>query len=406
MPLASEFLECLRASLKAGTFVKLTLSDPVGVPEGLRNLRARPVELKAGRRLSVVECYATREVTQNWGVEEGAMRIAKAFEAFWLRAHVFTTAGDFQFRREQRSGKITVRALRPTFSLAPELAHDASGSPEAEALSRESFLQRLGVTNPLGKPRPGMAGKLRQVQRFSELLGHLLDEWGGQSSGQALRVVDMGAGKGYLTFALAREFQRRGVVADILGVEQRPELVEAGNQLARELGFHRLEFQCGLIGEWTAPVERWEGGGLDVLVALHACNTATDEAIYQGVKAGAHLLLTSPCCHQELRPQLSTAGALRPALQHGILLERQAELVTDTLRALLLELKGYRARVFEFVEPEHSGKNLMLAAIRRGPGGRSEEMIRGEISDLMREFGIRTQRLAVLAGEGIGEVAP
>jgi SAM-dependent methyltransferase len=391
MQAAHDFLECLRASLKAGTLVKLTLSEPQGAPEGLRNVRARPVELREGRRLSVVERYATREITKNWKLEEGAAFLGGAFEQVWRRAHVFTTAGDFQFRRE-RSGKTTVRSQRPVFASAPELSHDV-GSAEAEALSREGFLQRLGVTNPLGKPRPGMAGKLRQIQRFSELLGHLLEEWGGEREGGLLRVADMGAGKGYLTFALAREFQRRGVKAHVVGVEQRPELVESGNQLARELGFDGLEFQCGLIGQWQPA------SGLDVLVALHACNTATDEAIYQGWKAGAQLLLTSPCCHQEVRPQLRTQGALRPALRHGILCERQAELVTDALRALLLELKGYRARVFEFVEPEHSGKNLMLAAIRRPKGGRPEEEIRAELRGLMGEFEIGTQRLAALLEE-------
>lgn len=391
MQLANDFLECLRASLKAGTFVKLTLSEPQGAPSGLRNLRARPVELKEGRRLSVVERYATREMTRNWPAEEGAFFLGNAFQTAWRRAHVFTTAGDFQFRRE-RSGKTTVRSQRPVFTRPAELAHD-SGSPQVEALLKEPFLQRLGVSNPLGKPRPGMAGKLRQIQRFTELLGHLLEEWGGWSPGRPLRVADMGSGKGYLTFALAREFQGRGLDAHIVGIEQRPELVESSNELARELGFDGLEFQCGQIGQWDPAA------GLDVLVALHACNTATDEAIYRGWKAGAQLLLTSPCCHQEVRPQMRCEGALRPVLRHGILMERQAELVTDTLRALMLELKGYRARVFEFVEPEHSGKNLMLAAIRRTSGGRSEAEIRGEIQALMREFGIETQRLAVLMEE-------
>ncbi len=396
MPSVSEFHQSLLGSLQAGTFVKITLSEPLGTEPGLRNLRARLVELKEGKRLSVVESFATREVTKNHRLEEGAAYLANAFTSSWCRAHLFTTGGDFQFRRE-RSGKFSVRAQRPTFSAAPQLQHDRV-RPEEDALFREPFLQRLGVTNVLGKPRPGMAGKLRQIQRFSELLGHLLEDWvgGGGSDhpeSRLLKVADMGAGKGYLTFILAREFKARGWSAEIVGVEQRPELVESSNQLAADLGFSRLRFECGSIGQWRPAA------GLDVLVALHACNTATDDALFQGVSAGAQLLLTSPCCHQEIRPQLSVPAPLAAVLDHGILLERQAEILTDGLRALLLELRGYRARVFEFVEPEHSGKNLMLAATRRKSVGRSVESIRDELRAVMKAFGIREQRLASLLEE-------
>jgi SAM-dependent methyltransferase len=237
-----------------------------------------------------------------------------------------------------------------------------------------------------------MAGKLRQVQRFVEIIGSLL-EGIHLPSEHLLRVADMGAGKGYLTFALARTLQKGGWKAQVTGVEMREELVLAGNQAARELGFESLHFEQGTIGEWRS------GHPLDVLVALHACNTATDDALFQGVQAGAQLLLVSPCCHQELRPQLCVPAALVPVAQHGILLERQAEIVTDALRAHLLELKGYGARVFEFVEPEHSGKNLMLAATKRESGGLSQEMLRGEIRALWQAFGLRFQKLAQLLEE-------
>ncbi|MEI6712518.1 MAG: SAM-dependent methyltransferase [Verrucomicrobiota bacterium] len=391
MQSASEFLLRLRNTWDAGTFVKLTLSDPDSAPEGLRNLKARPVELKEGRRLCILECFATREVTKNYPIAEGAELLATALASSWRRAHLFTTAGDFQFRRE-RSGKMSVRTLRSTFTQAPSFQHDKV-HPEQAALASEPFLQRLGVTNPLGAPRPGMAGKLRQVQRFTELLGHLLDEWGWKGD-RPLQVADMGAGKGYLTFALARVFQKRGWQAQVIGVEARPELVAASNALSQELGFSGLRFEAGRIGEWHPK------DGLDVLVALHACNTATDDALFQGVNANAGLLVTSPCCHQEVRPQVVPPAPLQSILAHGILLERHAEILTDGLRALLLELRGYRARVFEFVEPEHSGKNLMLAAIRReSSGGRSPEAVRAEIRDLLAAYQIKTQRLAAHLGE-------
>jgi hypothetical protein len=383
-------LAALRRAWDASTFVKLTLSSPHGLDPTLRNLRARPVELKEGRRLCLTQCFATRETTLNLSPEEGIRTLAEHFVNHWTRANLFTTVGDFQFRRES-SGRVSVRAARPAFTTAPSLEHNRR-SPLKAAVAEAPFLQRLGVTNLQGAPRPGMAGKLRQVQRFVEIVGHLLEELPLTPPGP-VRVADMGAGKGYLTFALVHALRSKGWNAEATGVEVRAELVEEANRAAADLGFHGLRFVQGTIQEWNPD------GQLDILVALHACNTATDDALSLGVGRGAGLILTSPCCHQELRPQMQFPESLAAIAGHGILAERQAEVLTDALRAHLLELRGYSARVFEFVEPEHSGKNLMLAGIRRRGGGRSEELVRREIRGLWAAFGLRSQRLAVLLGE-------
>ena len=387
------FEETLRNAWAAVTLVKVTLSMPqkeAAEAATARNLKARPVQLKDGRRLCIVECHATRETTQNYVSEEGIALLVKAFIQGFERAHVFTTTGDFQFRRE-RSGQISVRSTRPTFVAAPSLAHDRSKQGR-EALACEPFLQRLGVTLADGSPRAGMAAKLRQVHRFVEILGHLLADATLDSS-RPLQVVDMGAGKGYLTFALAHALRLKGWDARVVGVELRPELVDSGNVVARDLGFEHLRFVAGAIGEWQPE------GALDVLVALHACDTATDDALFQGVQAGASLLLSSPCCHRELRPQMRLPTTLSPVGRHGILLERQAEILTDALRAELLEMSGYSARVFEFVEPEHSGKNLMLAGVRRSDPVGDREKERESFRNLWSSFGLRSQRLASLLGE-------
>jgi SAM-dependent methyltransferase len=393
IPLTEDlFSSKLRNAWEAATFVKLTLSDRVDDSDGAtpRKLKARPVELKEGRRMCVVECFQTREVTKNHAPQDALRILAQAFVQDFSRAHLFTTTGDFQFRRES-SGKVSVRASRPAFAQAPDLAHDKRNTAQ-DTLSRAPFLQRLGVTNSDGSPRPGMSGKLRQVQRFVEVLGHLLQDVGLERT-RVLRVADMGAGKGYLTFALAHAFRERNWAADVVGVELRPELVANANEAARELEFAGLHFVAGSIGQWHPP------GPRDVLVALHACNTATDDALFLGIQSGASLLVTSPCCHQELRPQMRFAAPLLPIAGHGILEERQAEIVTDAVRAHLLEIRGYDARVFEFVEPEHSGKNLMLAGVRRARSGRSPEELRVEMGALWAAFGLRSQRLAGLLGE-------
>ncbi len=389
-PPVCPFFAALRRAWDAATFVKLTLSAPRGVDPALRNLRARPVELKQGRRLSLVHCFTTRETTSNLSPEEGLRTLAEEFANHWTRANLFTTAGDFLFRREP-SGRVSVRSTRPAFSQAPALAHDRR-NPLKASVAEAPFLQRLGVTNLQGVPRQGMAGKLRQIQRFVEILGHLLEELPMEPPGP-LRVADMGAGKGYLTFALAHALRLKGWNAQVTGVELRAELVAEANRAADDLGFAGLRFVQGSILEWKPPE------ALDILVALHACNTATDDALSMGVEEGASLLLSSPCCHQELRPQIAFPEPLAPLAGHGILAERQAEILTDALRAHLLELRGFSARVFEFVEPEHSGKNLMLTGIRRRGGGRNPEQVRKEIRGLWDAFGLKSQRLAVLLGE-------
>jgi hypothetical protein len=197
----------------------------------------------------------------------------------------------------------------------------------------------------------------------------------------------MGCGKGYLTFAAYEILGRAGFgPATVRGIEARGELVELCNRVAAENRFDRLRFEAGTIE--GASLER-----ADVLVALHACDTATDDAIAKGIQAGASLILVSPCCHQELRPQLRPPPVLADALKHGILRERQAEFVTDALRAALLEWAGYDAKVFEFIATEHTAKNLMIAGVNRGRSARRDELER-RVKNLAAFYGIRSQWLA------------
>jgi len=173
----------------------------------------------------------------------------------------------------------------------------------------------------------------------------------------------------------------------VLGIEARPELVAKCNAAAQAAGCDRLIFSAGTIASVVCP-------SLDVLIALHACDTATDDALVKGVQAGATLLVVAPCCQRELRPQLTASPVLAPALRHGIFQERHAEFATDALRALLLEWVGYDTKVFEFISTEHTAKNLMIAATkRRGGPVRTEEAAKA-VRELAAFYGIKTQALA------------
>jgi hypothetical protein len=158
-----------------------------------------------------------------------------------------------------------------------------------------------------------------------------------------LRIVDTGSGKGYLTFAAYDFFKNtRSLDLRMTGVEARANLVELCNDIARASEFEGLEFIDGTINSYNL-------GEVDVLIALHACNTATDDAIYKGIKAAADLIVVAPCCHHEVRPQIKPPAMLKDVLKHGVMLERTAETITDALRGLLMERSGYAVKMLEFV---------------------------------------------------------
>jgi len=371
------FLDLLATAVREGALVKLTLGKYRGADASLKNLFVRPVELKAGDRLAFLWRHATRDVTKNEITAAGLQQISDLLGRDFLDAHLFTTTQSIQFESSpDRPARLRTKAIATT---KPAATHDRT--PHHLIPSDAPWLRTLGVTNDRGQPREGMADKFRQIQKFAELLRHLLTEAG--LDDRPLQVVDMGSGKGYLTFAVAALLGPRAAVR---GIEARPELVALCNRAAAEHGLAPgLSFAAGTIAD--TPL-----AGCDVLIALHACDTATDDALARGIAAGAKLLVAAPCCQQELRPQLVAPAVLAEALRHGIFQERQAEFVTDALRAQLLEWAGYRTKVFEFISTEHTAKNLMIAAIQAQPAGDPRRA--AGVREFAAFYGIRHQRLA------------
>ena len=390
------FLALLRAAVHSGDLVKLTLGKHRGADPSLQNLFVRPVALKSGPHLAFVWRHTNRDVTKNHAPDAALALLEPLLGGDFLDAHLFTASAHAQFESQPGgTARLKISRARPGPAPAPPAtSHDRA--KEHPIPARAPWLQALGVTNDQGRPRQGMADKFRQIQNFAELLSHLLAEAFPPAAPAApappLRVVDAGSGKGYLTFALAHLLGPR---AQVLGLEVRPELVDLCNRVARDHGLAHLTFRAGRIAEenFGDPGTTAESR-LDVLLALHACDTATDDALALGVAAGARLLVVAPCCQKELRPQLVAPPVLAAALRHGIFRERQAEFVTDALRALLLEWAGYRTKVFEFIATEHTPKNLMLAAIRAHPPGDPDRAARAR--EFAAFYGIRAQRLAGL----------
>jgi SAM-dependent methyltransferase len=381
-----KFFAALDESLGGGTFVKLTLARYRGAEAGLKNVYVRPAELKGGRRLSFLYRYRTRDAVKNHTYEEGARLLRELLGAEFASGHLFTSQEDLRVEISRR-GEARLTAHAPTLSTAAPAGHERRKRRAIDAAG-SVYLRALGVTNERGEVRPAMGDKLRQINKFVETVAGLYDS-STLAGREELSVVDVGSGKGYLTFALYDYFNNiRGVRASVTGVEARAELVELCNEVARSAGFERLEFKTGFIHDFRMA-------RADLLIALHACDTATDDAIHKGVAAGAAIIVTAPCCHKEVRPQMVVPTQLRGVLRHGHLLEREAESVTDSLRALLLESASYRVKVFEFVSTEHTRKNTMIAAVRRESGADKEEALR-EYRSLKEFYGIREQRLEKL----------
>lgn len=385
----NNFLAAFTDSLADQTFVKMTLGNYKGSEEHLQKVLVRRVKTKKGSRLFFLYRGDTRDTAKNFDFDTGVALIAEALNGQFFSGHLFTTRNDFQLDIGKK-GKSRLNTSKPTFPNAPAVEHDREKRVQVDVGS--FYLKALGITDDAGRVRDREQNKWRQINKFVEVLTSLVDK-SGLRDRRELRIVDMGSGKGYLTFAAYDYFKNfRDVDVRITGVDTKHELVHLCNGVAAASGFDGLNFVVGGIADY-------EVREVDILIALHACNTATDDAIFKGISAKADLILAAPCCHQEIRPQIKPPKMFRDILKHGVMLERVAETLTDGLRSLLLERSGYATRLFEFVSTEHTPKNNMLVGTRLSKSNRPEKFDR-QIDEIKVMYGIRDHRLEQLLKSG------
>jgi SAM-dependent methyltransferase len=396
----SRFMQRLQQALSAAQLERLQLIHPTGPQEALaadvQRVLVRPVGVKGQPHLSFVFRHPTKDITANHPVPQGLALIERWLQAEAFRnAHLHTAQEEVQLAFSKK-GKATVRVGKvaggPSAASAPD---DAVAS--APAHNREKhrligldrpFLHELGVTDARGQLVPAMSRKYKQINKFIEVLAAAIDR-SPLAQATALNVVDFGSGKGYLTFAVHDWLRHsRRVQAQVTGVELRDELVQLCQGVIDRLGLQGMGYEQG-------DVRQYHPQALNVMIALHACDVATDYAIHLGIRAGAEIILCSPCCHKEVRPQLLSPHPLRPLLKHGIHQAQEAEMLTDGLRALLLEAAGYDTQVFEFISLEHTNKNKMILAIKRAATEASAEVL-AQIHDLKAFYGIQAQCLETL----------
>lgn len=370
---AETFIQHLKRSLEDRSFVKLTLSKPSQKGGTLRNVFARLIQLKGEWVLSFTLRHTTRDEVKNHPLPEATTMIDLWLGNEFLNADLFTITQDYSLQyNRKRKARLFVK--KPSHVQAPDKEHDKQKQRLIDPKSAH-YLHSMGITGKDGQLLKTGQKKFRQINKYIEIIDSLIDQG---ELGPTPHLVDMGSGKGYLTFALYDHLvNNRKVQASITGIELRPKLVDFCNQLAQDIGFDRLKFLA-------MDIEEYQPEKIDMLIALHACDIATDIAIAKGIKAQSSFIVVAPCCHKQIRKQMKCQTALQSVLRHGIMEERQAELVTDGIRSLLLEANGYKTKVFEFISTEHTPKNVMITATQ-GPS-RADAL--AQIDQIKKDFGI------------------
>ena len=386
-----EFVAALDASLTAGTFVKVSFGKVRG-NDTLKKCVATPVTIRDKQALRFVFTHAKKDVTGNrWYPEAGAFVASLVGETF-LSANLFTTTKDFTLDHNKK-GEPRLTTAKPTFNAVTPVEHNRTKNYVVEP--SRPYLKALGISLEDGRVKPSMHPKYKQICHFIEIVDDLI-RLSPLNNTHAITAVDIGSGKGYLSVALydylTSHLQKS---CRLTGIEVRADMVAVCSDLASRLGLAGLRFAAAAAGETKATA-------VDLLIALHACDTATDDAIFQGIAGNASLIITAPCCQHELAPQMEKpAPSLRGLTKFGLFKQRQADLVTDAARCLLLEASGYHVKVIEFTSTEHTAKNLMIAASRDKSVDR--EGARRQYGELKAVMNFESQhletRLAALKGD-------
>ena len=386
----AELTNALLDAVAAGALVKLTIAKPTPTAGDLKSIDIRPIMVKRELKLSFTYHHQTRDVVKNYPPHEAAALVSAQLQEHFRAAKLRTTSGDIHVSFV--GGQYQLKRHAASVTAAPELSHDRA-KQRLVTSENKPYLHALGITDAKGVVYKNAQDKFRQINKYIEILDGLIKELPPRD---CLRIVDMGAGKGYLTFALYDYLTHTlKLNAEVVGVEFRRELVAQCNDIAQATQFKDLRFVEGSIADYDCA-------GADVVIALHACDTATDDAIAKAVKAGAALIVVAPCCHKQIRRAITrTPDGLAFLMKHGTYTERMSEMVTDGMRAQLMELSGYRTKLFEFISDAHTPKNVMIVATKLAAAPKEKEQValRATLAKTKADFGIEVHQLERLLAQ-------
>lgn len=398
-----QFLTYVQQFFNDDSLQRLLLSKYTGSEAELERLTIRPVKIKTEMLLSFLYEYRTRHITKNYSITESVVLLQQSLGQDFKNAHLVSNDWEAQLSFNKK-GKVLLNKHRNKNIKTNELLtknnengltindqkptiHDKQKHRFVE--QSRPYLRELGIADSNGQIIPAMSRKWKQINKFIEILSAAIGGTG-LAQQKEIHIADFGSGKAYLTFAIHDFLSTHyvDVKTTVIGVELRQPLVDLCNQTATKLSLNSIQFEQG-------DVKHFAKRGIDIMIALHACDTATDYAIHMGIRSSADIIMCSPCCHKEIRPQLKSPPLLAPILHHGIHLGQEAEMVTDGLRALLLEANGYDTQVFEFISLEHTSKNKMILAQKRKVPSNNSNTIE-QIKAIKEFYGIREHCLEKL----------
>lgn len=372
-----KFINHLNECLDKKTFVKISFGKYKGGDKEFENVFVSRIETKDGEKLSFKFRYKTRDIVKNYEFDRGVKLADEILGKDFFNATLYTTENDYTLDYSKK--RIPILHIRkPNFESAEITGHNKVKSRHVDADSR--YLYHLGISNSEGKVKSDKYDKFRQVDKFIEIMDSLYRASDLEKKDE-IRIIDIGSGKSYLTFAMYDYFKntlQKNV--SVTGIEQRKELTDLSNRIAGMCEFDKLNFITGNIENLNDNNKKY-----DIAVALHACDTATDDAIFKSVNSNSEIIVLAPCCQKYVRKKIQSPEKLKGIYKHGIMLERLAVSVTDGLRALTLEYFGYETKVFEFISSEHTAKNTMITAVKKND--KNENKLK-EIESVKIEFGI------------------
>ena len=384
----SDLLLAVEQAFQDQQLIKLVLSKYAGSETNLQRIDIKMVSLRETLQLSFLYHYKTQDVTKNYSWIEAKSILTEFLGRQFKQANLLTTQQEWQLLVSKK-GKLSLTVKKQTQAISKNLPVEHNRQKHRYLSLERAFWPFLGITDQQRQLIPAMSRKWSQINKFIEIFDNAISE-AKLDLTQALNVVDFGSGKGYLTFAvydyLREHYQNQ---ATVTGVELRDNLVALCNKAVNACDLQGLQFYQG-------DVRSYQPERLDVMIALHACDIATDYAIHTGIRLQAKVIMCAPCCHKQLRPQMLCPTILKPVLQHGVHLGQEAEMITDGLRALLLEAEGYQTQVFEFVSLEHTSKNKMILAIKKSISPQKKAEILTQIAEIKKFYGIKEQCLESL----------
>ncbi len=383
----SELKKIVQDSIESKQWIEAVFSSPKEKNEQLTlKVTIRAIQLKGQWVYQISRFKAQKAFHSNVSGEECFAFIFKELIPFYKQAVLFTRETDFQILTNKKGDISLLR--RPSSKAHVELVHNR---PKKHILNKSDFptyLHELGLVSAEGKVLPQKSDKLKQINRFLELVQDVITHL---PKNKKLTIVDFGCGKAYLTFALYDFLkQQKGMDVSLHGLDLKQDLIAFCQDAAKRLHYEQLHFSCGKIAQYKPD------DSIDMVVSLHACNTATDEALAQAVRWRASVILAAPCCQHELYHQVKST-ALDSLLQHGILRERFAALATDAARADILTMHGYSTQVIEFIDSEHTPKNLLIRAVR-GASKTAQEKARSRYLEMKQALGISPALECLLDG--------